>query len=124
MKYVILALCFVCGAAQAEGFYIEGGLAAIDQPNAKKTMTYNYTGVVTGPNGEITSYQASTQAAGYHHYDINDVRNPYGALSIGYDWRWRAVVIDLQLQHQSSLEVNDHGQNSLRLNVRWYPFAR
>lgn len=56
-------------------------------------------------------------------YDINEVRNPYGALSFGYDWKWRAVVIDLQLQHQSSIEVGDHGQNTLRLNVRWYPFS-
>lgn len=122
MKYIILALALVASTAQADGFYIEGGFAAMEKQSAPYSAEYSFPVLDSSING-IPHYTTETiTATNYRHYDINDVRNPYGALSMGYDWRWRIIVIDLQLQHQSSIAAGDHGQNTLRLNVRWYPF--
>jgi hypothetical protein len=123
MKYAVLALFFLASAVKADGFYIESGLAALDHGDRVTYKTYEAIGSGMNQDG-VYGYYFHVAVPNYLHYDLNEVHNPYGALSIGYDWKWRAVRIDFQLQHQSSIKVNDHGQNSIRLNVRWYPFSR
>jgi hypothetical protein len=51
-------------------------------------------------------------------------RNIYGHFAIGYELRFDSVVINLEaLSHDSSLETSkDRGENSYRLNLRWFPF--
>lgn len=117
MKYVALIFCLMAGMAHADGFYVEGGLSMMEKLGLPAFTNYSF-----GVDDHGTVTPVTVTSARFRRYDINDTHNPYGALSFGYDWRWRAVMLDLQLQHQSSIEVGDHGQNTLRLNLRWYPF--
>ena len=117
MKLSILGLIgfLISIPANAQGLYFEGGLAAYENKRPDpdtfylKLSPYNYS-------------DGSTRVYGFSSTDINNVRNPSGIISFGYDMKWRAIVIDLKLQHESIINVSDQGRNSVRLSVRWYPF--
>ena len=59
----------------------------------------------------------------YWRFDVNEVRNPYGALAVGWstdpERRWSA---GLEFRHISSVPVHDGGQNTIELRATWRPF--
>jgi hypothetical protein len=60
----------------------------------------------------------------YWRYDINETRNPYGVLAVGYEANLSMrVSLSLALRHESSIPVNDKGTDSVQLTLRWHPFA-
>lgn len=124
--FAVFAFVVCASAAHADGFYVEGSLAALDHPTARAPHVFDGLYLRRKTNSGAASYAPTTVTVDNPRtLDISDVRNPYGALAFGYDIKWRAIVIDLQLLHQSSLATNeDRGQNSVRLSVRWYPFSR
>lgn len=114
--------------ALADGLYLETGLAVLDQPGKLPDYTQRF----------VTDYYAcksckpmefTAQMPDHRPYDINETRNPYGSIVIGYDWDVRyfarfPITIDLQLQHQSSLDTGrDRGWNSINLKIRTYLFG-
>lgn len=125
MKYVALVFCLIAGVAHADGFYIDGGLSALRSRGSANVRTVT---VVTHSSynsiGErlLDGWSEATTVSGYQPYDINRVRNPYGSLSLGYDWRWNKFAFDFELRHQSSIAAGDHGEDSVGIKLRWYPF--
>lgn len=125
MKRVLLLSIASLFAAPsfADGFYLEGGAVYMQQQEERAPSTvlvatpHLYSDGSTRYDLEYRSFRNDRL------YDINNVRNPAGSFALGYDWRWRIIAIDLQLQHQSFFAVGDHGQNTVRLNLRWYPFG-
>jgi len=60
----------------------------------------------------------------YYALDRTDIRNPYGIIGFGveheFNSRWSVM---LEAHHESAAPTtNDHGQNSVRLLVKWRPF--
>ncbi len=127
MKSLFLSLLLLPSLALADGLYLETGVSVLDQPNKLPDYTQRI----------VTDYYAckhckpaefTVELPDHRPYDINETRNPYGSLVIGYDWDVKfldsPVTIDLQLQHQSSLDTGkDRGWNSINLKVRTYLFG-
>lgn len=59
----------------------------------------------------------------YWMWDINKVVNPYGTVEIGYDRPFgRRFDVKFDVHHISSIPVNDQGQNTAEISLRWYPW--
>jgi hypothetical protein len=56
-------------------------------------------------------------------YDINEIRNPYGVVSVGWtspeERRWAFTV---ELRHESSIPGGDNGTNTIEARLTWRPF--
>lgn len=74
------------------------------------------------------AYLDHTPAPGPYHwrywrYDVTQVNDPYGVAELGYAKEWgRKLLLELAARHESSIPVNDFGQNSLEFRVRFYPW--
>jgi hypothetical protein len=121
MKYAVFALFFLASAVKADGFYIDGGLAILQSRSAPPIVEYPFTVLELQENGFTLHNETRSYYLNYA-YDITRVRNPYGTLAIGYDLSFKNLTFDLQVLHQSSIAVDDRGQDSIRLSLRWYPF--
>lgn len=103
--------CLLCG------FFLDGGLAVHRAIDPAPPLTT-----------EITFGNAGTwrhETPGAWAYDINKTRNPYGVLALGYEHEVSAQVrVSLQLRHESSIAMNDHGTNSAQLTLRWKPWGQ
>lgn len=62
-------------------------------------------------------------AFAYWRYDIAQVKNPYGVLEVGWHKDFGPIALEFAGRHESSIPVNDFGQNTLELRLRWYPFG-
>ena len=113
MKFLILFL--ISTYAFADGFYLEGGIAAMQNHN----FVHYQTMTVVDEFGN----QSTIHADRYHSYDINETRNPYGSYALGYDFSFKRLTFDIRAQHQSSIAVSDHGENIFKFSLRWYPFS-
>jgi hypothetical protein len=120
---LLLVGLWASGPALADGLYAEGGISAIAHRGGLQTQDV-YILVPHQYADGSTRYDATlVSLPTYWLYDINRVRNPYGALAVGYNWRWDRIDIDIEVRHQSSIAAADHGEDSIGLKLRWYPFG-
>jgi hypothetical protein len=110
--------------ARADGVFVSGGLSAMREFSALPAQTLLVAVPTKAVNGATTYTLTEYSFPRFYRFDINEVRNPYGSIAIGYDWHWTGWRIDLQIQHESSVTANDHGRDSIGLQVRWYPFGQ
>jgi hypothetical protein len=114
----------LCAIARADGIYVEGGVLALVNHGSDHNSE---TALVATPqkysDGSTRYTIEEKRFDRYWLYDFNRVRNPYGTLAIGYDWRWDRFDLDLEIRHQSSMTAGDRGEDSLGLKLRWYPFG-
>ena len=101
-----------CAALALCGFFLDAGLSAHEHIRSAGTEPVVIDGL------SLTEQQ-------YWRYDINETRNPYGVLAIGYEARFSPrLSLSISLRHESSVATNeDHGTNSAELNLRWHPFG-
>ena len=59
----------------------------------------------------------------YRRFDMNQVANPRGHVSIGHEWNGERSRVSLELRHESWIGTNaDKGENAVWFNVRMFPF--
>jgi hypothetical protein len=117
-----LGLC-VYALARADGLYVEGGVLALVNHGADGGGSVLVAVPMKSTDGSTHYTLEEKRFDRYWLYDINRVRNPYGTLAIGYDWRFTSFSLDLEARHQSSITVGDRGEDSVGLKLRWYPFG-
>ena len=56
-------------------------------------------------------------------YDLASIHNPYGTIEAGFSTDPdRRVTFAVSLRHQSSVPVNDWGENTINAYITWRPF--
>lgn len=62
---------------------------------------------------------------GLSEYDRTHLYNPYGTIEIGLEAQPdRRFSFSLSVRHQSAIPVNDWGDNSFEVAVKWKPFRQ
>ena len=105
MRYLILFLFTTTAFA---GPFAEVSLSARQQYSQLPDMEWNY-------KGDTVHLQK------WRLYDINETKNPYASIMVGYQWRLNPQFnLGLAIRHESSIATGkDRGINDLRLTLRW-----
>ncbi|MEQ1580898.1 MAG: hypothetical protein ABL964_09925 [Steroidobacteraceae bacterium] len=62
---------------------------------------------------------------GLSPYDRQHVYNPYGTFAIGLETDTdKAFSVAFSVRHESSIPVNDWGDNTIEFSVKWKPFRK
>lgn len=110
-SWLALAACF-----SLNGLYVDYGAVWLKKYEREFDVT-------------VTRLTAFTDAGAFNREYINSVldspdrliKNPYGALSVGYEMDFSSYRIDAQLFHMESTS-HDRGDTGAKINVRWFPF--
>lgn len=95
--------------------YVDGGL--LYQDGGEHFTTRNVASAIVVDGSNVTQMDAMSIR------DINEARNPYGRLSLGYQIDFSNVSWRLEASHISSIATSeDRGINSIAISARWFPF--
>lgn len=91
--------------------YVDGGLSLYDTALPHQVFETRTTSLPRAVETITTQYTSDKPS------------NPYGRLSVGYEFRFDRVSLAIEASHTSSIETNaDRGINALSIKARWYPF--